>query len=392
MTKEKLINIAKEYGTPTFVFDMDMLIHRVKNMREILGNEIGLCFSIKANPFLLEDIAPYVDNLEVCSPGELQICMARKIPSEKIIYSGVNKGLEDIDWAISYQSGVYTAESKKQFMDLNQVAMEKNLVIDVLPRLSSGSQFGMSKEDLLWLIDHRQDFSAVHIVGVHYFVGTQRKKQADRDAELAMLLAFFEEAEREHGYVLERLEYGPGLPFPYFESDDFSDTLRPLKETLDSLQRVAKKVKLIVEMGRFIASECGYSLTSVADMKKIEDANYVILDGGMNHLNYLGQMMGMKNPIIEKLTEDGTDNPKDYTLCGSLCTTQDIMVRSKRFSSLTIGDTLAFCNAGAYTVTEGIYLFLSRRMPKIVLFFEDGHTRLMRDAVESFLLNTQALE
>ena len=127
-------------------------------------------------------------------------------------------------------------------------------------------------------------------------------------------------------------------------------------------------------------------------LKTVGNAHYCILDGGMNHLTYLGQMMGMKTPIIKHykntMVQDATADKKIWCLCGSLCTTSDILCREVEFDHLEIGDTLAFENVGAYSVTEGIYLFLSRAMPKVYLKDECGSLTLVRDAIETSTINT----
>ena len=103
-------------------------------------------------------------------------------------------------------------------------------------------------------------------------------------------------------------------------------------------------------------------------------------------------MMGMKTPIIKHyknaMVQDGTVDKKTWCLCGSLCTTSDILCREVEFEHLEIGDTLAFENVGAYSVTEGIYLFLSRTMPKVYLKDESGSLTLVRDAIETSTINT----
>ncbi len=160
----------------------------------------------------------------------------------------------------------------------------------------------------------------------------------------------------------------------------------------DILKEVAQKVELTIEMGRFFTAECGTYYTNVADLKTVGNAHYCIVDGGMNHLTYLGQMMGMKTPIIKHyknaMVQDGTVDKKTWCLCGSLCTTSDILCREVEFDHLEIGDTLAFENVGAYSVTEGIYLFLSRTMPKVYLKDESGSLTLVRDAIETSTINT----
>lgn len=380
--------IADQYGTPSFIFDIETLTDRVNEMRRITEGKYHLCYSIKANPFLIPSMIKLVDHLEVCSPGELSICEALHVPPEMIIYSGVNKGKKDVAEAFDYGVITFTAESVHHMELVNEIAGEKGRKVSVLPRLTSGTQFGMSKEDLEYLLENRNNYSNVHIEGIHYFVGTQRKKLEKQKKELAMLKELFAEFRDKYQIELKKLEYGPGLPVPLFEGDDFSDTLQPMKELQETLADVSEWADLTVEMGRFIATECGTYITSVADQK----SEYCILDGGINHVNYIGSMMGMKNPIIRHIkTTDHTDN-KEWVLCGSLCTTNDVMVRKISFDGLSIGDILSFENIGAYSVTEGIYLFLSRTMPKIILRCGKNDYKLVRDTKETSVLNTPVIE
>lgn len=416
MLEKELKKIASEYGTPSFVFDTVALKERMHAIKDIVGEKVHLCYSIKANPFLIPTMLECVEKLEVCSPGELSICKMTNVPGDRIIYSGVNKTCIDVAEAVEYEAGVYTAESILQFELLNASAVEHGKVIPVLPRLNAGSQFGMSKEDYCYLVANRERFTGVKIVGIHYFVGTQRKKLTEQKAELEMLKGFIAELKEEYDFVVEKLEYGPGLPVPYFTVDDFFDTLAPVKEIAPALQEMAELVHLTVEMGRFYVSECGYYLTKVMDQKANKGTNYAIVDGGMNHLTYLGQMMGMKVPVIKHYPLNEIENGKDaadlagslkasayqegtvaatltaeeaadWSLCGSLCTTADVIVRQAPFKNLRIGDVLAFANIGAYSVTEGIHLFLSRTMPRILLYKGEGNVEMARDFMETSPLN-----
>lgn len=397
MTDIELRKIIEDYGTPAFLFDTVALKERMTAIKNIVGEKVHLCYSIKANPFLIDTMLQCVEKLEVCSPGELDICKMQKVPGDRIIYSGVNKTRINIDDAIEYESGVYTAESILQLELLNESALEHEKVIPVLLRLNAGSQFGMSKADLCDAIARRGEYSNVQIVGIHYFAGTQRKKLSEQKAELAMLKDLMDELKEMYDYQTKKLEYGPGLPVPYFTTEDFSDTLAPIKEIAADLQTIAEVVHLTVEMGRFYVSECGYYLTRVMDQKSNKGTNYAIVDGGMNHLNYLGQMMGMKVPVIKhfsmgqseqynlgvSLTENLSGEEANWSLIGSLCTTADVIVRQASLKNLRLGDTLVFSNIGAYSVTEGIHLFLSRTMPRILLYRGEGCVQLARDFMET---------
>ena len=86
MTDASLQKIAATYGTPTFVFDTDALQARVRAIQTIWGREIDLCYSIKANPFLLPAMMQVTARLEVCSPGELSLCESLHAADARVIY------------------------------------------------------------------------------------------------------------------------------------------------------------------------------------------------------------------------------------------------------------------------------------------------------------------
>lgn len=388
MINETIINeITKQYATPVYVFDAEEAVARVRAIRDILG-DIKLCYSIKANPFLINTLSDEVVYFEVCSPGELAICKAVCVAPEKIIYSGVHKDAWDIREAIQYGVAYVTAESIRHYELICDAAASLGKNVNVLPRLTCGNQFGMSEEDLEIILS--KNHPNITIKGIHYFAGTGRRKIEKQQAELKMLTEKLESLREKYGMDLPMLEYGPGLPYPYFTDEDRSDTLAPLKALEKSLHDTAKACTLSVEMGRFIASSCGYFITSICDVKRDGDAVWCITDGGINHINYFGQMMGMKVPVIRHYRNGVSVDEKEAapcTVCGSLCTTNDILVRSLPLDRPRIGDILVFENTGAYSVTEAMGLFLSRTLPRIVLH-DGGKLTLLRDRLETWTINT----
>ena len=389
MKTEECRKIANDFGTPVYVFDLESLEKRVSEIRRIADGRFHICYSIKANPFLVSCMERLVDHLEVCSPGELAVCEHLNVAPEKILYSGVNKTEADIREAMTYNVDIFTAESLLHMELISAEAVRQNKIAKVYPRLSAGSQFGMSKDDLFMIIDHPELYPNTEVKGIHYFAGTQRHKAAKMQKELAMLKEFWNELESEHHFKPEVLEYGPGCYVPMFADEDYSDTLKPLREIADDLAAVSEFADLTIEMGRFYAAECGTYITKVMDTKSTKGVSYAIVDGGINHVSYYGGMMGMKCPVIERITESEDTETKEWCLCGSLCTTNDILVRGIQFTGLQRGDLLCFKNIGAYSVTEGMYLFLSRTMPKVILRNKEGDYEVARDFMESWKINTK---
>lgn len=96
MKKEMLFNAAKKYGTPLYVFNLDILKEQTERIRAGFGPGISLCYAMKANPFLTGYMAQWADRIEVCSMGEFRICRRLQVPLEKLFISGVMKKRDDI--------------------------------------------------------------------------------------------------------------------------------------------------------------------------------------------------------------------------------------------------------------------------------------------------------
>ena len=157
MTNRTLLETARQYNTPCYLFDLDAFTSRIHRMGEILGKQVNICYAMKANPFLTAAAARTAAGLEVCSPGEYAICRRAHVPARNIVLSGVNKEEAHIRSVMAEQgAGTYTAESLNQLLLLETCAAAAGLTgVRVLLRLTSGNQFGMDEEDVLASIRNR---------------------------------------------------------------------------------------------------------------------------------------------------------------------------------------------------------------------------------------------
>ncbi|MFR5796556.1 MAG: alanine racemase [Christensenellales bacterium] len=135
---------------------------------------IGLCYSIKANPFLISAMRGLVGTLEVCSPGELEICRQMGVPADMVLFSGVNKTKADVERAMDLGVTHFTCESPLHIRLIDEAARARGRVYPVLLRLTAGSQFGMDERDFFAALDRRADTPNIRIEA-SYFSGTQRK-------------------------------------------------------------------------------------------------------------------------------------------------------------------------------------------------------------------------
>ena len=389
MNEEKLRELAVSLDTPSYVFDTDILTERARWIADTI-RPAKLCFAMKANPFLVKVLDGYVERYEVCSPGEFHICVQNGLDMKKIVLSGVNKEYEDVLYAMEQGVVHYTAESRGQFYLVSRCAEELDRHVEILLRVTSGNQFGMSEEDVRHLIRERDKYPYVNIRGLQYFTGTQKKVIKKIAAEVEYIEDLIRRLAEEEGFVTRELEFGPGLGVPYFMKDDFAEDCS-LLESFMELFREKRPYEVTFEMGRYLTASCGYYMTKIMDQKRNDAVNVCIVDGGINHVNYYGQNMAMKTPILSYFPQHPLEQEKEeeWTVYGSLCTVADILLKKLPLCDARVGDYLVFHNIGAYSVTEGIYLFLSRRMPKIYLYGKTTGERLIREAVETWKWNTE---
>ena len=381
--------------TPSYVFDLDKMKGFVKKVQSCLGESVQLCYAMKANPFLTGPMMEVVSSFEVCSPGEFRICERVGVPMERIVLSGVYKNPEDVEYVLSAYGGrgMYTVESLQHLQILNDTAVKLGMKIAVLIRVTSGNQFGVDEEDIRKMVSDRGNYPGIEIEGLQLYLGTQKRELSQMKTELEHLDEFIGELKEVNGFETRVLEYGPGFFVPYFKKDKSEDVENVLGEFKELLECLKFKGKVVLEMGRFLAATCGYYVTSIVDMKVNKDQPYVIMDGGINHLNYYGQALAMKQPYCVQLDEEGNEKTEGeaeaWNLCGALCTVSDVVVKRFPLHKPQIYDILVFERVGAYSVTEGIYLFLSRPLPRIYFWTEEGGLRMVREGVHTDLLNSE---
>ena len=353
--------IIKNFKTPLYIFNIDELVRRTRYLKASF--KCGLVYAVKANTFIPKEIESVVERFEICSNGEFEICNKLGIDHSKMVISGVYKDYDSIENMISnYDIGKYTIESLNQFELLEELSNKYSKEIHVLIRLTSNNQFGVSEEDFKYILKNKKN---IIVDGVEYFSGTQKTSLKKINKEIDHLCEFINSVEEEFNIQLNEIEYGPGFSIQYFQNKEFDEEsyFKELNVAIDKL----RFKKLYLEAGRSISASCGTYLTKVVDMKNNKNGNHVILDGGINHLVYYGQTMAMRLPYFDIFPKK--DNKKEiYTLYGSLCTVNDVIIKSVETQELEIGDLFIFKNVGAYSSTEGISLFLSRELPGIILY------------------------
>lgn len=394
---EVLKKINREYEGAYYLFDISKLYSWVdvldKRLTDEFQDKASLVYAIKANPFLTKYMNEKVNSFEVCSPGEFEICLKYGIPTEKIVFSGVYKSKESIERIFETGfDGVVTLESENHYRLLKEVITEGGFAhVSVLPRLSSGNKFGMDEDTILEIIKDAETDDRISVKGIQYFSGTQKKKIKVIHEELEAIDNFCERISEECGLRIDFIEYGPGFFYDYY---NVTDHLQAFDDVLSEIKPYVGKYSFALESGRFISAGCGDYVTKVVDIKKTFDKNYLLVDGGIHHVNYYGRMLGMNVPKVshlklvgDSLVQTAEGAGEAYEVGGALCTVSDVLLKNYAIDDPKLGDLLVFHDAGAYSCMESSVLFLSRTMPMIYALEPDGGLKLVREAIESYTFN-----
>lgn len=385
---QALERLLQENKTAFYVFDIGKLKARIAHLQAALPPEVVLCYAVKANTFITKELIDTIHRFEVCSPGEAEICRAVGVPSENMVISGVYKTPEVMEAMVADPGfhPIYTVESLEQYELFRRLAKQYGRTLPLLLRLTNGSQFGINKGDIEAIVARRGETPEVDILGIQFFSGTQKTSLKKLKREVGKLDDLLTLLEEKYGFVARELEYGPGFPVSYFQSDEL-DEAELLSGFSELLHDMTHHPKITLELGRSIAASCGTYYTHIVDLKRNQEQNYALVDGGMHHLVYFGQHMAMKQPFFHVCGKEELPATDQWNVCGSLCSMNDVMTKQSPLPDLALGDVLAFENAGAYCMTEGISLFLSRDIPAVYLLLENGTAVQVRKAFDTATLN-----
>ena len=385
---QALNRLLQENKTAFYVFDIGKLKARIAHLQAALPPEVVLCYAVKANTFITKELIDTIHRFEICSPGEAEICRAVGVPSENMVISGVYKTPEVMEAMVTDPSfhPIYTVESLEQYELFRRLAKQYGRTLPLLLRLTNGSQFGINKGDIEAIVARRGETPEVDILGIQFFSGTQKTSLKKLKREVGKLDDLLTLLEEKYGFAAQELEYGPGFPVNYFQSDEL-DEAELLSGFSELLHGMTHHPKVTLELGRSIAASCGTYYTHIVDLKRNQEQNYALVDGGMHHLVYFGQHMAMKQPFFHVCGKEDLPATDQWNICGSLCSMNDVMTKQSPLPDLALGDVLAFENAGAYCMTEGISLFLSRDIPAVYLLLENGTAVQVRKAFDTATLN-----
>ncbi len=379
-----LSKIASEVGTPCYVYSHATITHHFRVFDGAFDSVDHLtCFAVKANSNIgiLHILGSLGAGVDIVSGGELYRALKAGIPAERIVYSGVGKTEEEIDFALREGILMFNIESSEELATINEragalgvkapIAIRVNPDVDpqTHPYISTGmkkNKFGIDVDGALREYKNAARLENVEIVGVDCHIGSQLTELLPFVDALKRLKVLIDRLESE-GISIKYLDLGGGLGITY-EDEKPPHPNEYARALLSELE--GAHYKLIFEPGRVIVGNAGVLLTKVLYTKQTPSKNFLIVDAAMNDL-IRPSLYGSYHHILP-VREDFKRSKKAFDIVGPICESGDFLARDRVLQESFRGELLTVMSAGAYGFTMASN-YNSRPRPAEVLVKSDSY-------------------
>jgi diaminopimelate decarboxylase len=391
--------LAESFGTPFYVYDLDLIGRRVDALREVLPRGFRVAFAVKANPSLavVAHLRRCGVGADVASGGELETVLRAGFDPAVIAMTGPGKRDEELAAAVAAGIGVLTVESPGELRRLEAVAATAGRRQPILLRLAvsedarletvrliggAGGKFGMPVETLLETARAAASSPNVELLGVHAFGASNLRDAEQLAGHVAELVEVGRQVASETGTPLRVVDAGGGLGIPYADGERPLDLARLGRRLTELRERWdadgLSEMEVVLEPGRFLVGPAGAYVARVVDVKGPDSEPVAILDGGVNHL--VRPALVRSEHRLAVLSTDPVRALVRTTIAGPLCTGLDVFTTEAMLPRPRVGDLVAVLDAGAYGFTESMPFFLSHPSAAEVAV-KSGRAQLIRPRV-----------
>ncbi len=362
-----LAKIAAEVGTPVYVYSHATLERHYKVFDGALGSHKHIiCYSVKANSNLavLRALVAMGAGVDTVSRGEIFRALKVGADPKKIVFSGVGKREDEIEYALEVGILAFNVESTSELDAIERVAakvgkrapislrVNPDVDAETHPYISTGlkkNKFGIPVAEAKKTFIAARAMKHIEVVGIDCHIGSQLTKTSPFKDAIARLgeLARAHVAE---GVSIRYVDIGGGLGIPYNQEDPPSPAEygRAIEEAMAAFSGL--DVTLICEPGRVIVGNAGVLLTRTLYLKQGEIKNFVIVDAAMNDL--IRPAFYDSYHAIWPLAKQRAPQSYVADVVGPICETGDFLARDRALAQKPAeGDLLALMSAGAYGFT-----------------------------------------
>jgi diaminopimelate decarboxylase len=390
-----LEEIARQYGTPTYAYDLGCIAAQIAKLRANLPTSVDILYSLKANASLglCAVMARQGLGADVASAGELVTARAAGNPPSRIVVTGPDKSPAVLAELRSLPEIVLSLDSVSELQLVAEMGLPHRVLLRLRPDFCSyatcsagpDSRFGLTLSDLPACRQYLAT-NTIKLIGFHVFSGSQVLANDGIVHHLRGGVDLALRAAKILGVTPKIVDIGGGFGIPYGPGEQELD-LDVIGRELHSLAVQAAPARLVIELGRYLVAQAGWYLTSVIAEQTFRGRRAVVVDGGSHQradLCGVGLRQKVKPVVLESRSATRESDPvpgaNDLALAdvlGCLSLPADILAEAVPLPRLTRGDVLAFPNAGAYGLYGSPCLFHAHAPPAEVAF-EGTRLELLR--------------
>jgi diaminopimelate decarboxylase len=408
----KCSDMVKEYGTPLYVYDEELLRDNCKRFVNSFKGKVNNRVAYAGKAFLTLAMCNIVKEeglwLDVVSGGELYTAYRSGFPMERVYFHGNNKTAEEIEMGIKLGVGRFVVDNFSEIEIISAIAGENNVNQKILLRLTPGieahthdyiktgqidSKFGFTllNNNTLKAVRKAIDKDNVELVGIHCHIGSQIFETEPYKDATNIMLALIQNIYDETGYMLLELDLGGGFGIYYKDGDMPYSIEKYCSTIIDAYVEKCKELTieppvLTIEPGRSIVGNAGITLYTVGSIKEIpEIRKYVSVDGGMTDNIRPALYRAQYECVIANKVMGGAN--EQVTISGKCCESGDILLTDITIPKVQSGDILAVLSTGAYGYSMASNY---NKIPKAaVVMTTKGETRLVcrRETYEDVIRN-----
>jgi len=362
--------LARQFGTPTYVYDAAKIVERLSDLRafDVVRYAMKACSNIA----ILDLVRRHAALVDTVSVGEIRRALAAGYPvtasdpsaPPPIVYTADIFDRESLDLVV--EKGIHANCGSPDMIDqLGARAPGRHITLRINPGFGHGhsrktntggeqSKHGIWHEDVPDCL-RRADGAGLGISGLHMHIGSGTDMEHLRHVCQAM-----EKTARDVGRSITSISAGGGLPVPY-RSEDSSIDLAAYFELWNTTRKrledaFGHKVTLEIEPGRYLGAESGYLVSEIRAVKRMGGNTFYLLDAGFNNLAR-PILYGAYHPMsIVPKSGGGAERPlHDVVVGGPLCESGDIftqqdggIVCTRQLPGAEVGELLVIEIAGAY--------------------------------------------
>jgi diaminopimelate decarboxylase len=394
--------LATRFGTPLYVYDLDVIDRQVESLRAVLPPVVDLAYAVKANPALA--VVAHLGRLglgaDVASAGELATAIRAGVDPGHIVMTGPGKRDEELTAAVAAGIRAVTVESPGELARLERIAAEAGHRVPVLLRAAvtedarlervrlvgddGAGKFGMDARDLVATAHHAAGSAHLELLGLHAFGASNVLDASALVDHVAATARAAAQLARLAGTTVRLVDAGGGLGIPYETHEESLDLVR-LGSGIGAVvagwpaDPVLAEARLLLEPGRFLVGPAGAYLARVVDRKTVEGSTVVVLDGGVHHV--LRPVLVGQEHRVRPVSGRPPGRLGPVTVAGPLCSGLDVFSQHAIIAAPEVGDLMAVLDVGAYGFTESMPYFLSHAIPAEVVA-RDGRAALIRPRQE----------